>query len=99
MDSVYYEDMDPDPIYYEDTPSNPIYYDVTFDPTGYANTPSHDELETYAEVSSNRTYTEDEIHPAYLDHPAAHPQLEPDHPINNLPHDHAEPVYPPHQYL
>ena len=95
VDSVYYEDTDPDPIYYEDTPSNPIYYDVTFDPTGYADTPSHDELETYAEVSSNRSYTEDEIHPAYLDHPATHPQLEPDHPINNLPHDHAEPVYPP----
>ena len=71
MDSVYYEDTptDLDPIYDEDTPSNPIYYDITLDPTGYADTPSHDELETYAEAASNRTYSEDEIHPAYRDQP------------------------------
>ena len=53
------------------SPSEPIYYDHdnTLDTVHYADTPLYDELEAYAEAASNRTYTEDEIHPAYRDNP------------------------------
>ena len=56
----YYDPAPSNPTYYDDTPSNPVYH---------ADTPPYDELEAYAEVASNRIYTEDEIHPAYRDHP------------------------------
>ena len=75
-----------EPAYVEDTsnysysipnhddysPSEPIYYDHnnTSDTVHYADTPSYDELEAYAEAASNRMYTEDEIHPAYRDNPS-----------------------------
>ena len=51
------------------SPSEPIYYDHdnTLDTVHYADTPLYNELEAYAEAASNRTYTEDEIHPAYHD--------------------------------
>lgn len=59
-----------DPVYYNEPPSEPIYYnDIAPDVVHYVETPSYDELEAYAEAAPNRTYTEDEIHPAYRDHP------------------------------
>ena len=86
-DPVYYEDTPSQPIYYNDTTSDAVYYndiqpeptyydDTASEPTHYVDNPSYDELEAYAEAASNRTYYEDEIHPAYRDHPEDHIELE-----------------------
>src|SRR5712664_1173748 len=69
---AYYYDPSPEPVYgvfYQDTSSDTAYY---------VDTPQYDKLEAYAEIRSQRTYTEDEIHPAYRDHPDDHLQYDPD---------------------
>jgi hypothetical protein len=58
----------PTPTYYVETS-----YDTPADPIHYVDTSPYDELEAYAEYASNRIYTEDEIHPAYLVHLADPP--------------------------
>ena len=89
-DPVYFDNTPTEPVYYDDIDPEPIYYDeTTSEPSHYVDNPSFEELEAYAEAASNRTYHEDEIHPAYRDHPEDHIQfeLEADPPIV------AEPYY------
>ena len=63
-----YGNSSSDPVYYDESPSEPVYYnDIAPDVVHYVETPSYDELEAYAEATLNRTYTVDEIHPAYRD--------------------------------
>ena len=69
---AYYYDPSPEPVYGD------FYQDTSSDTAYYVDTPQYDELEAYAEIRSQRTYTEDEIHPAYRDHPDDHLQYDPD---------------------
>ena len=69
-DPHFYGNFPSDPVYYDELPPEPNYYnDSAPDMIHYFETPSYDELEAYAEAASNRTYTADEIHPAYRDDP------------------------------
>jgi hypothetical protein len=94
-------DLPFEPIYHDDTPTGDlVYYDDThseptthFDNTTTWSPPTLStsyeiacELEAYAEAAANRIYTEDEIHPAYRDHPDDHLQHEPDPPVLAEPH-------------
>jgi hypothetical protein len=71
-DPIYYEDVSSEPVYCEDIHPEPVYLDdrttwsLTTSPTSYE---VECELEAYAEAASNRTYFEDEVHPAYRDNP------------------------------
>jgi hypothetical protein len=84
-----YCDTSSDLIDYDDTPSESygdtvypesLYYDEETEPihsdavTTWSSPLSHaHELEAYADMAYNRTYTEDEIHPAYRVHPVDPP--------------------------
>lgn len=81
-DPIYQDDFSPEPTYCDDdlvyhdndTQTELAHFD---DATAWSSPPppmtyevvDEDELEAYAEAASNRTYFEDEIHPAYRDNP------------------------------
>ena len=81
---TFFDNIYPEPIYYTDTHLELIYpNDNTTGSPMTAPEPygieQESELEAYAEAASNRTYSWDEIHPAYRDQPT-NSYCEPTHP-------------------
>jgi hypothetical protein len=67
---LYDDTIYPQPLYYDEE-TEPIHFDAV---TTWPSPLSHaHELEVYADMAYDRTYTEDEIHPAYHVHPVDPP--------------------------
>jgi hypothetical protein len=88
-ETIYYNNTLPDHVYEDDSPSEPAHYDDTsaYDDSHLDNVTTWSsplppmsyevedelELEAYAEAAVNRSYSEDEIHPAYRDNLVTEP--------------------------
>jgi hypothetical protein len=87
---THYYDPSPEPVY------DDFYQDTSPDPAYYVDIPQYDELEAYAEIASQKTYTEDEIHPTYRDHPDNHLHYDEPPTVELYYEDEVHPAYRDH---